>query len=145
MDSAYVPALAAFGGSVVGGLTSLVASWATQRRKDRVRTLAQEKARRQKLYKQFVEEASKLYADALVHDKSEVSALVNMYALIGRMRILSGDEVLAKAEAVALMIIDTYFSPNKTFPELRELMDSHPMDPLREFGEVCRKELTALK
>jgi hypothetical protein len=145
MDSAYVPALAAFGGSVVGGLTSLVASWATQRRKDRVRTLAQERARRQKLYKQFVEEASKLYADALVHDKSEVSALVNMYALIGRMRILSGDEVLAKAEAVALMIIDTYFSPNKTFPELRELMDSHPMDPLREFGEVCRKELTALK
>jgi hypothetical protein len=89
MDSAYVPALAAFGGSAVGGLTSLVASWVTQRRKDTVRSLAQEKARRQKLYKQFIDEASKLYADALVHDESEVSALVDMYALIGRMRILS--------------------------------------------------------
>ncbi len=107
MDSAYVPVLAAFGGSAVGGLTSLVATWVTQRRKDSVRRLAQEKTRKQKLYKQFIDEASKLYADALVHDKSEVSSLVDMYALIGRMRILSSDAVIAKAEAVARMIIDT--------------------------------------
>jgi len=145
MDSAYVPVLAAFGGSAVGGLTSLVATWVTQRRKDSVRRLAQEKTRKQKLYKQFIDEASKLYADALVHDKSEVSALVDMYALIGRMRILSSDAVIAKAEAVARTIIETYFSPNKTFPELRQLMDSRPMDPLREFSEVCRKELIALE
>ena len=78
MDSAYVPVLAAFGGSAVGGLTSLVATWVTQRRKDSARRLAQERSRRQKLYKEFIEEASKLYADALVHDKSEVSTLVDM-------------------------------------------------------------------
>ena len=145
MDSAYVPALAAFGGSAVGGLTSVVATWLTQRRKDSARRLMQEKARRQKLYKQFIDEASKLYADALVHDNSEVSALVNMYALIGRMRISSSDPVIGKAESVARMIIETYFSPNRTFPELRQLMNSRSMDPLREFGEVCRKELNALK
>ena len=145
MDSAYVPALAAFGGSAVGGLTSVVATWLTQRRKDSARRLMQEKARRQKLYKQFIDEASKLYADALVHDNSEVSALVNMYALIGRMRISSSDAVIGKAEDVARMIIETYFSPNRTFPELRQLMNSRSMDPLREFGEVCRKELNALK
>jgi hypothetical protein len=145
MESAYVPALAAFGGSAVGGLTSLAATWLTQRRKDSARRLTQERTRRQKLYKQFIDEASKLYADALVHDKSEVSALVDMYALIGRMRVLSSVAVIAKAEAVARMIIDTYFSPNKTFPELRLLMESHAMDPLREFSEVCRKELAALK
>jgi hypothetical protein len=34
---------------------------------------------------------------------------------------------------------------NKTFPELRLLMESHAMDPLREFGEVCREELADLK
>ena len=145
MDSAYVPALAAFGGSAVGGLTSLVATWVTQRRKDSARRLAQEKTKKQKLYKQFISEASKLYADALVHDNSEVTALVNLYTLIGRMRISSSDAVIGKAEAAARMIIDTYFSPNKTFPELRQLMDSRSMDPLREFGEVCRKELIALK
>jgi hypothetical protein len=145
MDSAYVPALAAFGGSAVGGLTSIVATWLTQRRKDSARRLMQEKTRRQKLYKQFIDEASKLYADALVHDDSEVSALVNMYALIGRMRILSSDAVIEKAESVARMIIETYFAPNRTFPELRQLMNSRSMDPLREFGEVCRMELNVLK
>jgi hypothetical protein len=145
MDSAYVPALAAFGGSAVGGLTSIVATWLTQRRKDSARSLMQEKTRRQKLYKQFIDEASKLYADALVHDDSEVSSLVNMYALIGRMRISSGDAVIGKAESVARMIIETYFSPNRTFPELRQLMNSRSMDPLREFGEVCRQELNALE
>jgi glycogen debranching enzyme len=142
MDSAYVPALAA---SAVGGLTSLMATWLGQRGKDVARTLAQERTRKQKLYKKFISEASKLYADALVHDNSEVSALVNLYTLIGRMRISSSDAVIGKAEAAARMIIDTYFSPNKTFPELRQLMDSRSMDPLREFGEVCRKELIALK
>jgi hypothetical protein len=58
MDSAYVPALAAFGGSTVGGLTTLAATWLTQRRKDSARRLTQEKTRRQKLYKQFIDEAS---------------------------------------------------------------------------------------
>ncbi len=38
------------------------------------------------------------------------------------------------------MTIDTYFSPNKRFP-VRQLVDSHPMDPLREFSEVCREQL----
>src|SRR4030088_3474836 len=95
--------------------------------------------------KQFIEQASKLYADALVHDNSEVSTLVNVYARIGRMRVLSSDAVIEGAEAVVRKIIDTYFSPNRTFPELRELMNSSAMDPLREFSEACRNELRALK
>ena len=145
MNAGYVPALAAFGGSAIGGLTSLVASWVTQRRKDSVRRLTQEKTRRQKLYKQFIEEASRLYADALVHNNSEISALVNMYALIGRMRILSSDAVIQGAEAVARMIVDAYFAPNKTFTELQQLVNSHATDPLREFSQVCREELNTLK
>ena len=144
MSLSYLPALAAFGGSAFGGLTSFAATWLTQRRKDGTRRLAQEKSRRQKLYKQFIEEASKLYADALVHDNSELSALVSMYALIGRMRILSSDAVIEGAETVARMVVDTYFSPNKTFPELRQLMTSHTTDPLKEFSLTCRKELSAI-
>ncbi len=145
MGPGYIPALAAFGGSAFGGLTSFAAAWLTQRRKAVAQRSAQDKARRQKLYKQFIEEASKLYADALVHDNSEVSVLVSMYALIGRMRIVSGDTVVEKAEAVARMIVETYFSPNRTFLELRELLGSHTMDPLRDFSEACRKELNALR
>ena len=66
MNSAYLSALAALAGSAIGGLTSLVSAWLTQRRQDHAQRLLQDKLRRQKLYRQFIDEASKLYADALV-------------------------------------------------------------------------------
>jgi hypothetical protein len=145
MDATYLPALAALAGSAVGGLTSLASAWLTQHRQDLAKRLSQNKSRRQKLYKQFIDEASRLYADALVHDESEVSALVSVYALISQMRVVSNAAVIEKAEAVIRMIVDTYFAPNKTFPELRSLMTSHPMDPLRAFSNECRAELQAMK
>jgi hypothetical protein len=89
-------------------------------------------------------EASKLYADALVHDQAEVSALVSVYALISRMRVVSSSPVIEKAEAVVHLIIDTYFTPNKTFSEVRELMNGRAINPLRAFSEECRAELHAL-
>ena len=45
-------------------------------------------------------EASKLYADALVHDQAEIAALVSVYALISRMRVVSSSAVVEKAELV---------------------------------------------
>ena len=115
MNNAYLPALAALAGSAIGGLTSFASAWLTLHHQDRAKRLSGEKTRRQKLYKQFIDEASKLYADALVHDKAEVSALVSVYALISRMRVVSSSAVIEKADAVVLLIIDTYFRPNKTF------------------------------
>ena len=144
MNAAYIPAIAALTGSAIGGLTSFATAWFTQYRQARATRLSGEKARRQKLYKQFIDEASKLYADALVHDQAEVSALVSVYALISRMRVVSSSSVIEKAEAVVLLILDTYSVPNKTFSDLRELMSSHAVNPLREFSEECRAELQAL-
>jgi hypothetical protein len=145
MNPAYLPAAAALAGSAIGGLTSLVAAWLTQNRQASAQRLAQEKSRHQELYRQFIEEASKLYADALVHDQSEVTALVSVYALLSRMRVSSSPEIVEKAEMVVRMVVDTYFSPNKTFIELRELMHGNPvMDPLRDFSEACREELRTL-
>ena len=144
MNTAYLPAFAALAGSVIGGLTSFAAAWLTQHRQDRAKRLSGEKTRRQKLYKQFIAEASKLYADALVHDKAEVSALVSVYALISRMRVVSSSAVIEKAEAVLHLIIDTYFTPNKTLSDVRELMNGHAVNPLRAFSEECRAELRAL-
>src|SRR6266700_7738676 len=129
MDSAYLPAFAALAGSATGGLTSLASAWLTLRRQGRATRLSRDRARRQKLYRLFIDEASKLYADALVHDEAEVSALVRVYALISRMRVLSSPAVVKKAEAVVRMIVDTYFVPNKTFPEVRKMMESHAIDP----------------
>jgi hypothetical protein len=145
MNSVYLPALAALAGSAIGGLTSFASAWLTQDRQHKAARLLQEKSRRQKLYKRFIDEVSKLYADALVHDQAEVANLVSVYALIGQMRVLSSPAVVEKAEAVVGMIVETYFAPNKTFPELRELIKSHTMDPLRAFSEGCREELSYLK
>jgi hypothetical protein len=40
-------------------------------------------------YKVFIEEAAKLYADTLVHEMSDISKLVRLYAMINRMRVIS--------------------------------------------------------
>jgi hypothetical protein len=96
-------------------------------------------SQREELYKNFIEEASRLYADALVNDQSEVSKLVDLYALIARMKILSSDAVIEAAEKAGRLILDTYLSPNRTFVDLPDLMNE--MDPLRDFGEACRREL----
>ena len=80
------------------------------------------------------------YADALVSDKSEISKLVDLFALIGDMKILSSDEVIEAAEKAGRLIVDTYLSPpNREFADLPELMSG--MDPVRDFSEACRHEL----
>jgi len=144
MDTTYLSALAALAGSAIGALTSLSSAWLTQRHQDRAQRLSGDKARRQKLYRQFIVEASKLYADALVHDQLEISALVSVYALTSRMRVVSSSVVIEKAEAVIRLIVDTYSAPNKTLPELKKLINSHAIDPLRAFSEECRAELQSL-
>src|SRR5215470_3920132 len=128
MNIALLPAFAALAGSAIGGLTSFASAWLTLHHQDRAKRLSGEKTRRQKLYRQFIDEASKLYADALVHDQAEVSALVSVYALVNRMRVVSSSAVIEKADAVVLLIVDTYFTPNKTFSDVRELLNGHAVD-----------------
>ena len=144
MNTVYLPAFAALAGSAIGGLTSFASAWLTLHHQDRLRRLSGEKTRRQKLYKKFIHEASKLYAKALVHDQAEVSALVGVYALISRMRVVSSSVVIERAKAVVHLIIDTYFTPDKTFSDIREQMNGHAVNPLRAFSEECRAELRAL-
>jgi hypothetical protein len=89
MEPAYITAFAALAGSLIGGLTSLAASWLSQHVQVREQQRVQDLNKREELYKDFIEEASKLYVDAYEHDKAEVSNLINLYALVSRMRVLS--------------------------------------------------------
>lgn len=142
MDTAYLSALAALAGSAVGGLTSLTASWLSQQKQARAQELANDKGRRQDLYRDFIFVASRLHGDSLVHDKADLPNIVEMYALISRMRILCSPVVVNVAAEVARTIIDTYSAPNRTFPELREMINKGEiLDPLRQFAEVCREDL----
>ncbi|WP_197688447.1 hypothetical protein [Bradyrhizobium lablabi] len=79
MNASVITALAALAGAAIGGLTSVFASWMTQHAQARAQRLAQDKLRRQELYKEFIEVASKCYIDALQHDKADIPALVELY------------------------------------------------------------------
>jgi hypothetical protein len=96
LDPSYISALAVLAGSAIGGLTTLGAAWITQNRLANAQRVAQEKSRRQELYKYFIDEASKLYADALAHNQAEISALVSIYASLSKMRVTSNSMVVKK-------------------------------------------------
>ena len=145
MDSSIISALAALAGAVTGGLTSVLASWLTQHAQARAQWRAQDTLRRQELYKEFIEAASKCYIYALQYDKSDIPALVELYVRVGRMRILLSSQVVKSAEYVARTIIDTYLEPNKNFLELREMANSGSIDLLRDFSETCRAEFESLR
>ncbi|HSV08027.1 MAG TPA: hypothetical protein VLI07_16055 [Candidatus Binatus sp.] len=141
MDQAYFSALAALAGSTIGGMTSLVTSWLSQHAQFRAEQLGHDLGRREDLYKDFIEEASRLYTDAFEHDKADTSKLVNLYALVSRMRVRSSPRIVESADRVCRVIIETYLSPNKTFRDLPEFLNNDTMDPLREFSNACREEL----
>lgn len=142
MTTVYIPALAAFGGSAFGAISTIVSGWISRRKRHRERDHARWFSKRERLYRHFIEEASRLYADALINDQAEIPQLVGLYTLVGRMRIVSSNEVVHAAERTGRLIIETYLSPNRTFVDLPKFIEE--MDPLRDFGEACRRELMNL-
>ena len=141
MDSAYLSVIAALAGSTIGGLTSLAASWLTQHVQFNVQQRVANLNRRADLYRDFIEEASRWYTDAFEHDEPEVSNLVNLYALVSRMRILSSPRVVESADRVVRVIIETYLATNKTFGDVTEVLDNEAMNPLLDFSNACREDL----
>jgi len=145
MNASVISALAALAGAIIGGLTSVLASLLAQRTQARAQWIVQEKLRREELYKEFIEEASKCYIDALQHDKGDIPALVTLYTKIGRMRVVSSPKVIETAEQIGRTILDTYLQPDKTFPELLEMVISKSIDIIGDFSEACREEFESLR
>jgi hypothetical protein len=144
LDIAYLSALSALAGSVVGGLTSGVATWLSQRVQARESQLGRKMARRDDLYKEFIAAASKAYGEAIVSNEPNVQEFVALYAMISRMRLQSPPQTLACAEKIMRATIDTYFAPVKTIREFHELAQSGSgIDLLKDFSEAAREELRA--
>lgn len=147
MEVAYISALSALAGSAVGGFTSTATTWLTQRAQARAGQLAQQITRRENLYRDFIAAASKTYGDALVSTEPQLPELIGLYSLISQMRVLSEPHTVACADKLMLTIIDTYFSPNQSIRELRDLIKAGVagIDPLREFSEAAREEVRGLR
>jgi hypothetical protein len=145
VDASIISALAALTGAAVGGLTSGIANWLNHRSQLRAQWLLHEKSRRQILYRDFIEEASKCYIDALQHAEADIPGLVGLYAKLSRMRALSSKPVIHCAEDVARKILDTYLEPDKNFVELREMAIDGTIDLLHGFSDACHDEFEEMR
>jgi hypothetical protein len=143
MNPSLLSALSALAGAVVGGLMSLLASLIANQQQFRSQWIAHDKAHREDLYKEFIEEATKCYVDALLHEKPDISSVVILYAKMSRMRVLSSHQVIESAEQLIRQIIATYSAPAKTFTQLQE--DYESLDIIRNFSEKCRAEFDNLR
>ena len=141
MDAAYISALSALGGATIGGLASFGSSWLTQRTQLRFSHHEAVKAKREALYADFIGEAARLYGDALGHQKDDVADLVKIYALLGRIRLVSPRSVVTAAEHTLDTISRTYLAPNRSLRDVIDDFQGGGSDFFAEFGEACRQDL----
>jgi len=147
MDPAYISAFAALAGAAIGGLTSFATSSLTQRTQLRHAHREAERAELKTLYQDFIIEASRLFVEAMsakTDDIDDISGLVGLHAMIGRMRLVSDQPVIDAATRAEEAIIATYLGPDRT---IRELMDyaRHlgQTSFMVEFSAACRRDLAA--
>ena len=144
MDAGYLTVVAALGGAALGGFTSFATSWTTLRVQMKAEGRASSKSRRRKLYKSFINDASKAYGDALIHDNPELSGLIELHALVSLMRVNSSDPIIESAVKVVRVITETYGQPNRTPAEIELMIENDAVDILQAFSKACRTELEAL-
>jgi len=139
-----ITALAAISGSLVGAFGSAIGTWITARHQDRRNLLGNTIARREGLYSDFIGESARLVVDAMQHNASDVQRLLPVYALLSRIRLSSSEPVLREAEQVIRHIVSTYPKPNLTAEQI-ESQAATDRDPLRQFSDLCRRELDSLQ
>jgi hypothetical protein len=141
MDAGYASALFGLAGALIGSLANVVTTWATHNSQLRDKHQDADVSMKQQLFSEFITEASRLYADALSHQKDDVTDLVGLYALVARIRLVSPGPVENAAEDTMKGIVETYLAPNRTLREIRTLAQQGELDFLFRFGEECRSHL----
>jgi hypothetical protein len=143
MDSNIVTALAALGGSVIGGMASIAAAHLTQRNQGRRDRLLREQDMRERLYAEFIRVAADRYVDSLDHSLENRGALIELFSLVGRIHLFSTEEVLVAARAVESHLIECYKRP-AVDPISALAHRGEIVAPLLAFTEACRRERTTL-
>jgi hypothetical protein len=144
MDTAWISAFSAVMGSLVGAFTSFVTTYANQRAQYRRDFLSRQFAQRENLYSEFINEAARLMADSLQQEMIKPSTLVPIYALENRIRLNASEEVVQAARSAIQQIVESYRRPTMTEEDIRRGAYLDVKDPVKEFGEACRKELKRL-
>jgi hypothetical protein len=140
VNVAYVSAFFALAGSAIGGVASITTSWLTQHSQDRSQRHAQSVGRRERLYGDFIDEASLLFVDALTHEQVDPSKFVQIYATIAKLRLFTSRDIVSKAEKAMQDVVEVYYLPNRDFAK-REAKPDVALNILQAFSEACRIDL----
>ena len=141
MDAGYASALFGLAGALIGSLANVLTTWATHSSQRRDKHQEADYARKQELFSEFIAEASRLFADALSHQKDDATDLVGLYALVARMRLVAPAQIVTAAEDAMKAIVEAYLEPNRTLREVRTLAQQGDLDFLLKFGDECRLHL----
>jgi hypothetical protein len=144
LDGAYLSALAALAGAIIGGVTSFATTWLTTTTQARAARLAAERSDRQDLYGRFMTELATLFAEALKSDKVDYAKLIGAFALKGRIELMSSGPVVEAADRALKFVVDLTMGPPRSDAEVRAMMDDRNVDVIGAFAKACRGELQAL-
>lgn len=141
MNPAIINILAALSGTVVGSIAPVLSNYVLQKSVTQRDLLNRQLGQREVLYSDFIKEASRLYADAMIHELNDLNDIVALYALVSRIRLLATEPVVRAAEDFVKLIVKHYGDPNLTLEEIRTAALSEKAEPLDVFSFACRKEL----
>ncbi|MDR3531769.1 MAG: hypothetical protein P4L90_14610 [Rhodopila sp.] len=143
MGAASQSALFALAGSVIGALGGIVTTWLTMFAQERSHQQERVMSRRESLYGEFIDEATRVFSDALTHKLDEASKLARLYGLLSKLRLFAPAGVLCDAEATVHRVIQTYAMPELDSQILITAQHGGNLDVLKTFSEACRKDLIA--
>jgi hypothetical protein len=141
VDANLITALAGILGSVTGASAAIATTWIAQKNQTVRERAKWETRKRETLYGNFITEASHLVADAFDHSLDKPETLVNLYAILGRIRLVSSDAVLVAAEEVSDRIVKLYAEPSRKIDELFTTLHSGELEVFKRFSDACRVEL----
>jgi hypothetical protein len=141
VDANLITALAGVLGAVSGASAAIATTWITQKSQTIRERAKSETRKRETLYGDFITEASQRLADAFDHSLDKTETLVKLYAILGRIRLVSSDPVLAAAEECCDRVVDLYAKPNRTRAEIFTTLHSGEFEALKRFSDACRVEL----
>ncbi|WP_010219523.1 hypothetical protein [Sphingomonas sp. PAMC 26621] len=132
VDTTSMTALAALGGSLVGGILSSVTTYFTQRHQGTRERLSKDLDQRSTLYTEFNQVASELLLDSLDHTIDRPDLIVRMMTLVGRVRIASSAPVIMAAETAISELLASYRRPAVDYRE-QILNDKRVRSPAGRF------------
>src|SRR5260370_17399416 len=141
MNQNLITAMAGVLGSVSGASAAIATTWISQKSQTIRERAKSETRKREILYGDFITEALQQLANAFDHSLEKPETLVKLYAILGRIPLVSSDAVLTASEECFDRVLDLYAKPNRTMPEIFTTLHSGEFEFLKHFSDACRVEL----